>query len=714
MASQEPHHSSWGWGLAVGVLLALWAGGSPSLAQNPGEILQAYVLDVPSDVFGCRGEGTCNLRYRMYHLLTGTPVINSSASLDGRARYAPKRRGYRTGATVSGNFPGALGVLDLPFFNVWDGVIQPGSAKHAGYYGVQSQLVHFGETGNSARPNCNQPDQPGPVMACFEPLTSITSSVTLSNGLRSIGGLAPIPVPQVVSQSAGTIRLRWQRAVAVTAIDGAPEGIAGYRLYVYPGENPNQAALNQARLVAELASPAEISVVINSDNPALDGVSQATFALRLVYVGNLESLFFSANSKPVQFEEEDQDDEEEVDADEDGVDDSQDNCPGLYNPDQLDADGDGTGDACETNPEGSQESQEGGAGRREDGAARAEGGGMAASPGGGPARNGSLPGGPVEGDADGDGRADAEDNCAGLSNPGQADRDHDGTGDACDPDADGDHVDDDVDCDVTDPGAGRPAREVGVGLQAAGRTGQRWQWPGETSGPYRFSRGSGRLQAPFEYNHSCFWGGLRENEARDAEEPSPGSYFYYLSTGESRCGPGSFGRASTGLPRPAGEPCLDVAIARVAAPESDGGNWSLRVLGGSQKRLRIDVVVALPPTLHDLYAVSLVMVYDPDRMIPDGHPAPGPLLGPKNEPLRVDSSAGASTVGELRFTVARTDLVGVDPAVEDRKGVLLSTQWRSLGPGETILRLDAVHALDSVFQPVALPGPGGDFLLRVH
>jgi hypothetical protein len=46
-----------------------------------------------------------------------------------------------------------------------------------------------------------------------------------------------------------------------------------------------------------------------------------------------------------------------VDADLDGVDDAVDNCPGVYNPDQMDSDADmigdmcdpdGVGDACET------------------------------------------------------------------------------------------------------------------------------------------------------------------------------------------------------------------------------------------------------------------------------------------------------------------------------------------------------------------------------
>jgi hypothetical protein len=81
------------------------------------------------------------------------------------------------------------------------------------------------------------------------------------------------------------------------------------------------------------------------------------------------------------------------DADGDGVADMNDNCPATANPDQLDADNDGRGDACDTCPAG---------------------------------------------DADSDGVCDGADNCPNTPNPDQANHDSDAEGDTCDTDDDGD------------------------------------------------------------------------------------------------------------------------------------------------------------------------------------------------------------------------------------------------------------------------------------
>ena len=79
------------------------------------------------------------------------------------------------------------------------------------------------------------------------------------------------------------------------------------------------------------------------------------------------------------------------DLDHDGVDDKDDNCLIVKNPDQRDSDGDGQGDACDQLNDG-----------------------------------------------DGDGVADERDNCPGVKNSDQRDSDRDGLGDACDPLSDSD------------------------------------------------------------------------------------------------------------------------------------------------------------------------------------------------------------------------------------------------------------------------------------
>jgi hypothetical protein len=124
------------------------------------------------------------------------------------------------------------------------------------------------------------------------------------------------------------------------------------------------------------------------------------------------------------------------DADGDGVPDDTDNCVSVINPDQLDSDGDGIGNACEsdTDLDGVPDDTDNCVSVINPDQLDSDGDGI---------------GNACETDTDGDGVVDDTDNCVSISNPDQLDSDGDGIGNACELDFDGDGVVDDTDNCIT-------------------------------------------------------------------------------------------------------------------------------------------------------------------------------------------------------------------------------------------------------------------------
>jgi hypothetical protein len=110
------------------------------------------------------------------------------------------------------------------------------------------------------------------------------------------------------------------------------------------------------------------------------------------------------------------------DFDDDGVEDGQDNAPFNFNPDQLDTDGDGIGDAADFCPSVQAPLVDGARVQRD--------------------TDSDGIGDECDTDADEDGVANTADNCPTVINPGQTDTDGDGDGDACDSNDDNDGCED--------------------------------------------------------------------------------------------------------------------------------------------------------------------------------------------------------------------------------------------------------------------------------
>lgn len=121
-----------------------------------------------------------------------------------------------------------------------------------------------------------------------------------------------------------------------------------------------------------------------------------------------------------------------IDSDGDGIPDDADNCPAVANPSQTDTDGDGMGDACDTD---------------DDNDSVLDGPDNCPLVANTDQTNSDIDsmGDACDTDDDNDGILDGPDNCPLVANDEQTDTDSDGIGDACDNDDDGDGIDDALD-----------------------------------------------------------------------------------------------------------------------------------------------------------------------------------------------------------------------------------------------------------------------------
>ena len=304
------------------MLFAVAAAMAPAagFAQSAGEIVGSAALGQTGDIFQCgRGNDPCNLSVRIYNEVDPTDFYGAANPVNGFPRY--RNRGmYQADSQLTGNYPSTVGLTDLNWYALWDGVTAPDRFDHVGYFGAQSQVVSYGELGNQTSTTCL------PVVsttACFLALSSESGNDLNGFGpagsVKRSGGLSPIPRPTVTYSDSSSIDFAWEEAAAFSANDGAPSPIQGYKLYFAVQDAGRRFGPSESQLASEEslgnlidATPETIlplsttSFTLDAGNPLLSGFnpnSQRLVAvIKMVYAEDVTSRFFSANSYTTTFQ----------------------------------------------------------------------------------------------------------------------------------------------------------------------------------------------------------------------------------------------------------------------------------------------------------------------------------------------------------------------------------------------------------------------------
>lgn len=170
---------------------------------------------------------------------------------------------------------------------------------------------------------------------------------------------------------------------------------------------------------------------------------------------------------------------------------------------------------------------------------------------------------PAVPDADGDGVRDQRDNCPLVANPGQADTDVDGRGDACDEDIDGDGLANAADCSPWDRAIKAAPVDLASSVRLPTRATITWQAQQDAE-RYNVYRGRRPAGLAWAYDQVCLDVDEPAAQSGDASLPLPGELFWYLVDGDNCFGEGSLGTASDGSTRPNGDLCVDADGDRAA------------------------------------------------------------------------------------------------------------------------------------------------------